>query len=183
MSYLAEFCLHASIKVYLNGVHSMHIEAGFPNPLRDKLCLHKVLHSIKRCKGRPRPKRLPITLNILDVIHSSFHFDHYDDAILWAACCLVFFGFLHCAEFTINGRFNTQVHLSIGDIAVDHSIHSTCILVFIKASKTDPFREGVSNNNIGCSGFDICGVTTLLRYLHLRGSQSGLLFLFQDGEC
>ena len=102
--------------------------------------------SLKRCKGRPRPKCLPITLNILDVIHSSLHFDHYDDAILWAACCLGFFGFLHCAEFTINGRFNTQVHLSIGDIAVDHSIHSTCILVFIKASKTDPFREGVSNN-------------------------------------
>lgn len=61
VSYLVDFRSHASIKVYLYGVRSMHIEAGFRNPLRDKLCLHRVLHGVKRCKGGPRPKCLPIT--------------------------------------------------------------------------------------------------------------------------
>ena len=62
--YLVEFCSQASAKVYLYGVRSMHIEAGFPNLLLDKLCLYRVFLGIKQCKGKPHPIRLPITLKI-----------------------------------------------------------------------------------------------------------------------
>ena len=64
---------------------------------------------------------------------------------LQAACCLAFFGFLCCGEFTVPAQNanDPKEHLSLPDIAIDSSLSPTVIQVKIKQSKTNPFRQGV----------------------------------------
>ena len=63
--------------------------------------------------------------------------------MLWAACCLAFFGFLRAGEFTVPGNtgFDASTHLSWGDLAVDNPASPGVLSVRLKASKTDPFRK------------------------------------------
>ena len=51
----------SSIKVYLSGVRSLHVENGFDNPLKNRPCLEQVLCGIKRSQGLERRPHLPIT--------------------------------------------------------------------------------------------------------------------------
>ena len=56
------------------------------------------LKSIKRERARtaPPPARLPTTVDIMKKIKEVLlqHAAEYDNILLWAACCLAFFGFL-----------------------------------------------------------------------------------------
>ena len=65
--------------------------------------------------------------------------------MMWAACCLAFFGFLRSSEFTIptQSGYDPEVHLSPNDVAVDNRAKPRLLKVTIKQSKTDPFRQGV----------------------------------------
>lgn len=66
----------------------------------------------------------------------------YYNIAFWASCCLAFFW---CAEFTVPSQaaYDPEMHLSLGDIALDNRRTPIMIQVNIKQSKTDPFRQGV----------------------------------------
>ena len=81
-----------------------------------------------------------------------------------------------------NSSFNPSVNLVIDDIAIDNSANPTLVRVSIKASKTDPFRKGVSIF-LGRTYNDICPIAALLAYLAAQGQQgAGPLFRFKDGH-
>lgn len=61
-AYLSRTLKATSIKVYLAGVRSLHIENGFGNPLANCLRLERVLRGIKRIQGTGTRPRLPITV-------------------------------------------------------------------------------------------------------------------------
>ena len=106
-----------------------------------------------------------------------------DTKMLWSACCICFFGFLRAGEMTVPGdeEYDPQVHLSVGDIAVDDGRSPSLLRISIKQSKTDPFRKGV-DLFIGRTGTDLCPLAALLDYLRTRGSAPGPLFVFADGR-
>ena len=106
----------------------------------------------------------------------------YDNTLLWAACCLAFFEFLRCGEFTVPSQeaYNSDMHLSLVDIALDDKSNPTVIQVTIKQSKTDPFRQGV-DLYLGKTWKDICSVCAVIPYLVIRGAKPGPLFVFADG--
>ena len=91
---LADNLNHSSIKVYLSAVRSLYIDHGFPDPLVGCLRLQRLLRGIKRVQGPVTPTRLPITIDHLRVIQRSLDLSAADHVMLWAACCLGFFGFL-----------------------------------------------------------------------------------------
>ena len=64
---------------------------------------------------------------------------------------------------------------------MDSTSNLSCICVVIKASKTDPFREGCSIH-IGRGKYPLCAVHALLAYLVIRGDGPGSLFLCQNGQ-
>ena len=183
VSYLSDRIKASSIKVYLAGIRSLHIENGFKNPLENCLRLERVIRGTKREQGSSVRPRLPITITILSRIQSLLDPENYSDSLFWAACCLGFFGFLRCGEFTTSsGSFAPSTDLSLDDVQVDRTINPTVLLLRIKASKTDQFRKG-HTVRIGATGAKICPIRALMSFLHLRGSGPGPLLRHETGEA
>ena len=101
--------------------------------------------------------------------------------MLLSVCQMAFFGFLRCGEFTVKTKNELQNCITIADIkfAQDMSFYT----LNLKASKTDPFRQGVDihifENN------DLKPVQTMSNFVSLRISQgatsSSVLFADSDG--
>ena len=142
---------YQSIKAYLSALRFLQISVRLPDPYASTSWprLEYVLKGIKKPMdtGQGTKPRLPITPDILHQIHTVWQSRAGDPDVvmLWASLCLGFFGFLRAGEFTVpsDKDFDPQVHLSVGDIAIDSHTAPTIMRVSLKASKTDPFRRGV----------------------------------------
>lgn len=136
-------------------------------------------------EGRPIRTRLPVTPYILSKVYSILQLNphSFDNIMLWAAFVLCFFGFLRSGEVTIPNAsaYDSSAHLSFSDIAVNSSMSPSVIQVTLKASKTDPFRKGVTIY-IGKTDNFLCPVSALLNYVSIRGSSPGILFRFKDNS-
>ena len=106
-----------------------------------------------------------------------------DFIMLWAACCMGFFGFMRAGEFAAAqvSEFDPAVSLCPGDIAVDSHQNPTVVQVRLKQNKTDPFRRGVSIF-LGRTWADLCPVTAVLAYVAVRPAVNGPFFVFKDGS-
>ena len=178
---------YQSIRTYLSGIRFLQIGAGFPDPNLDSFpVLGYVLRGIRRCPSSPpQPRRRPITPEILFALFEAWSHvpqeSQHDAAMLWAACCVAFFGFMRAGEFTCpSWQAYTPDNLSPGDITVDSRHSPSVISIHLRHSKTDPFGSGVTIY-LGRTGQTVCPVTALLGYLARRGEAPGPLFLFQDG--
>ena len=104
----------SSIKVYLSGVRSLHIEHGFNNPLENCFLLECVLRGIKRIQGTGIRQRLPITISTLRKLSGILNLNNYSDSLFWVACLTGFFGFLRCGEFTTSSsQFDINTNLAV----------------------------------------------------------------------
>lgn len=103
--------------------------------------------------------------------------------MLWAAMNVCFFGFLRAGKICTPtaSSFDPSWHLCVGDLALDSHIAPTKLFLTIKASKTDPFRQGVTIT-LGKTGHQLCPMTSILPYVAKRGSTPGPLFQFEDGS-
>ena len=81
----------------------------------------------------------------LDIVLSK-HPDHYKDIIIWAACCLAYFGLLRVSEFTTSSpdHFESSTDLLLSDVALDNRASPTTIKITLKQSKNDQFRAGTT---------------------------------------
>ena len=189
VAYLAKQDLkHQSIKCYLSALRHLQIEAGLGDPYAPGAFprLEYVLKGVKQTpSGQARPARLPITPVILRGLKSVWQrrASDPDTVMLWAACCLGFFGFMRAGEFTVNSTqaFDPTVHLTAADISVNRHQSPSLLCVRLKQSKTDLFRVGVSLF-LGRTGRDICPVTAVLAYQAIRLTSQGPLFVFRDGS-
>ncbi len=103
--------------------------------------------------------------------------------MLWAAAYICFFGFLRSGEIVVPSetRYDQSSHLSFGDVRVDDRANPQYLEIHLKASKTDPFRQGVSVV-VGRTNTHLCPVAAGLAYMAARGSAPGPLFNFHDGK-
>ena len=106
--------------------------------------LKGVKHQEARLSVTRPQSRLPITPGILRHLRGIWGRNphDYDAIMLWAACCMCFFGFLRSGEVTVSSmrEYDQEAHLSEGDVMVDSVSKPTVVQVRIK---TDPFRKGV----------------------------------------
>ena len=110
------------------------------------------------------------------------HTDNRDSLMLWAAMTLVFFGFLRLDELTCNGTFDPKHHLMNRDITFMPRSSPQYMLVHLKVSKTDPFRQG-QTIVIGKTNSPFCPISAMVAYLNSRpfSLDSGPLFIYVSG--
>lgn len=183
-TFLAQSIRHSSIKVYLSAVRSLHIDLGFSDPLVNCLRLQRVVRGIKRVQGDSSANsRLPVTDTIMLVIYQALNMSIPDHLMFWSACTLAYFGFLRSSEFTVPSlsTFSPEIHLALGDLAVDSLSSPSCMRICIKASKTDPFRKGCFIH-IGRGKPPLCALQAMVNFLSVRGQTAGPLFMFVDGR-
>lgn len=96
-----------TIKAYLTGLRSAHIDMGFEDNLDvfHTPSLQPVLAGIRRMRGEAQTqKRRPITKDLLVQMLPHFNRKTKAGATLHAAFCLAFAAFLRVGEFTYTAR-------------------------------------------------------------------------------
>ena len=173
------------MKNYMAAVRHSQIRLGLGDPRMSEMPqLGYVIRGIKKSTGGPPRTRLLITPDLLKIMQNSWSpSSGWNGAMLWAAACTCFFGFLRCGEVLISSEasYDPQVNLSLEDVRIDSQIQLSLVEVNIKASKTDPFCQGVKVY-LGATSKEMCQVSAILHYSALRGAGPGPLFKFNDGK-
>lgn len=172
----------STIRLYLSALRFHQIIRGGADPSLSSFSrLHYVLRGISRSTPKyTRPRRLPITLPILHILYQMWSVTPgFDHTMWWAACCLGFFAFLRCGEFTDSPTQPSQI--TAADIAIDSRANPRHMAVTLRHSKTDPFGAGITLH-LGRSGTNICPISAILAYLTIRPAHPGSLFLHSNGQ-
>ena len=106
----------------------------------------QVLKGIRKSQTlvQTRRDRQPITFPIMLHLQSVFvkYPSSYFNAMIWAACCLAYFGLLRVSEFTTPSPdyTNPSRDLLLSDVALDSHTSPQMVRLTIKQSKMDQFR-------------------------------------------
>ena len=172
-AFLSKRLAFSSIKKYLNIIRILHLEAGFPNPMKENWFLDTVLKGVARDKGKVVHRKLPITPAILLAIKSRLNPTSVEDLVFWAAALVAFFGFLRKANLfpSSTHKFDPSKHLS----RLDFSLYHWGILLHIRWSKTIQYGERVLSTPLPrLQGHPLCPVDAVLRALiATRGAPPG----------
>ena len=100
--------------------------------------------------------------------------------MLWAALLTAFYGFLHVSEYTSIRKktFDPTSTLLFSDM---NFVSDGSVTLFIKTSKTDPFRDGVPLR-IAPNDSHLCPVNALKHLHRHHPTRNGPLFTFQNGR-
>lgn len=180
---------HNTIKSYLAAIRHLHIAEGAGDPgMSNMPRLEQVVKGVKATQvkeGKKVKARLPITPELLLRMKQAWsqEQDSRDIVMLWAAVSVCFFGFLRAGEICVpsDSSYDEGAHLNFKDVSVDSMEKPSRLKIRIKASKTDPFRQGV-DIFVGRTGNELCPVAAALAYMVQRGPGPGPLFQFQDGK-
>ena len=170
----------SNVKIHISAIkHFAAVIVGQHNSHLPRL--YMLVRSVKR-QNKKAPKRMPVCLNKLKVIFAflaSSSWSAGDKCMLWAAVTTAFFGFLRSSEYCSpqTRKYNPDTTLCFEDVTFNHSN----IYINIKASKTDPFREGCTIC-LSPSYADICPVRNLMNYITQHPLKTGPLFTFTDNS-
>ena len=142
-----------------------------------------MLKGIARSQTAKARACLPVTPGImlkLQEVCISGQLSDYDSRLLWAACCLGYFGFLRSGEFTLPD-LSTPPSIFASDLEVDSHHNPSIVRVRLRRAKTDPFGEGVSIY-VGRTGTSLCPVSALLNLMAVRPQSEGPLFVHEDSS-
>ena len=171
-------------------MHSLHLTSGFLGVFNTQSTprLGQVLQGIKRYQACSRLPtiRLPITIKIMRSLKAVLARNHkdYQNIMMWAACCIAFFGCLRCSEFTAPNQtsYDPTIHLSYSDVVVDSKISPSMVFLHIKQSMTDTTHEG-AQVVLGLTGKEACPVKVLLPYVYgSQGCTTRPLFITADNH-
>lgn len=164
--------LASTIKSYLGHVKSLHVDSDLPFDAVESPVVQRVIRGIKRYFGdRDRKPTTPITLSILQrLVAVSAPRTSLQHANLDAAIKLAFTAFLRSGEFTVKGEkhkiFDPSIHLTRGSISFFPSLSTPSdISITFPASKTDPFRKGVTTH-VAAVDAPTCAVKALQFLFH-----------------
>ena len=173
---------YKAIKVYLSGLQFWAIMNGDPALISSMSQLYYLLHGIRRLQGSSfnRPHRLPITITHMHIIHHRLQWLTYsipEHLLFRTMTSLAFFGLLRSSEYTSLSRSSYAPHHTLLVHNISFSADFTIMHVFIRASKTDPFRSGCTIR-IAAIADSLCAVHLMRQFLRSHPVGYGPLFTF-----
>ena len=169
MLYVSQLSFQSSpsnIKIHLAAIKHHTVLLGYQQQILPFPRLYMLTRAIKRTLGnsQTKPKRSPITIASLIKLQDYLktNYNTYNQHMLWAAFTTAFFGFLRSSEFVAptTHSFDLEQTLLITDVTQSN----THISLYIKASKTDPFRHGCTIR-LSKTNATVCPVTALNQLL------------------
>ncbi|CAE7854331.1 L96, partial [Symbiodinium necroappetens] len=166
----------ATAQARLGAIRSVHLQLGFPDPLKPLPRLLLALEGIRRRRG-PVTKRRPVTPCMLARANSALPLDLWGR--LSCALQLGFFFLLRVSE--IVGGSNPRLGLRVKDVALfcggkqlRHPSFEQAdeVQIVVRASKTDPEGE-TATRNLYRSGAEVCPVLATARYMVLLWKEFG----------
>jgi hypothetical protein len=184
--FLARSCKHSTIRNYLFGVRSWHVELGFPDPIADKLMLRKMERGVKRIQGEADKKpKFPITLALLELLAQRLNWKWHDQVMLFAAWCVACGALLRVSEFTSFSSNAAPLLLNRDFSPTKEDGGYMYKLLHLGASKADPFRRGV-DIVVGHSHSVANALNAFARYDSMRSPEArrpdAPLFSFVNGS-
>lgn len=183
-TFVSNYSSHKNVSLHLAAIKFFAQIWGYPSQFRAPSCLSRLLKGIKKSHGAKyrKAKRTPITPSLLLTLGTNLFrspLRYNDKVMLWAAMLVAFFGFLRVSEYTAEyvKSYDPQFTLCWEDV----STSSLVAHITLKASKTDPFREGVTVR-VAANGTRLCPVTALVQYMNLHPCRNGPFFQFWDGR-
>ena len=165
---------YATIKHDLFAIQSCLFDWSVKIYVSSMQVLEKVLHGIKRTKTlNNKNEKLPITLTILKKMfqHLINKMDVYTQ-IYRAAFAIALFGMLRCGEFT-NTTQESMMRIRHITFKKDMEMKTYAMKVFLPASKTDIYRQGVTLTiPCTCQQCEICPVHETLHLIELYKKHS-----------
>jgi integrase len=139
------------------------VDQGFSTEIFNDERIKRILRGAARKYGKtPIRERLEITKDILRSLLLHLNFTH-DDINLRAAFCTAFAGFLRMGEFTWSSWDQQSSIYRLTRSSVQFVNEG--VILHLPASKTDPFRKGVSIP-LSSSNDETCPVTALRTLFH-----------------
>ena len=142
-----------------------------------------MLKGIARSQTAHAQTRLPVTPGIMRKLQEvciSGQLSNYQSRMLWAVCCLGYFGFLRSGEFTMSD-LSTAPSICASDLEVDSHQNPSIVRVHLCRAKTNPFGAGVSIY-VGRTGTPLCPVSALLNFMTVCPQGGGPLFVHEDSS-
>ena len=143
--------------------------------------LQRIVAGIRRLRGEAGTKeRRPITRDLLLRLLATCNKNTMHGANIYAAFCLAFAGFLRIGEFTYSAEDRNDPDFAKWSLTRRSvALHQDHLELSLPASKTDPFRQGVTILIAGASD-EACPVAAL-RFLFSRFPAPGDAPLFDMG--
>ena len=158
---------YVTIKSYLCGVRHHFILRGYSDVTSDKPRLLLTLRGIKKCQAPQGIKRIPLSADIMNCLHSILGSSaNYDDIMLWAVLTAGYFGGFRAGELLSKGPLCSDDHLCREDVSLEYDVNikRPFLSIHLKSSKTDPFRQGV-NVLLFATGQLLCPYSAVMKYL------------------
>ncbi|XP_065180469.1 uncharacterized protein LOC135811201 [Sycon ciliatum] len=179
LAYMSSKCRLATIKVYLHGLrHYCVVNHLTLSPFQDER-LDLLLQGIARNQRTSSQvqERRAVTQHHLRAIqgflpHSGL--SPADQAMLWSAITLAYYGFLRVSEYasTDPRKMLTQERVCIRE---------NTVTLAIPFSKTTQLGEG-SDVTVGATNDSTCPVAAFSKYAQLRPQVAGAYFRYQSGQ-
>ena len=182
VTHVASYSSHGNIKLHTSAIKYFATVKGHYIDFTKFAKLYLVIRGIKRAQGKKfsLPPRQPITPQLLHKIQQNLFNSsgRYEDKVmLWAALTTAFYGFLRVSEYTSSHRTKFDPHTTL--LFSDVTIEGDVAHIVIKASKTDPFRNGITIR-LAANTSTLCPIAALKNFLPLHPTQHGPLFTYQD---
>lgn len=124
-----------SIDNYLQAIRQLHVENGFPHPLRDNTELARCLSGINRLLAPPAKPRLPVTPDIMVAIAAKLSPSNKTHMCFMAAAVVAFFGLLRKDNIgpKASRSFDSARDLRLCDVLL---LSKNLLVVVVRRSKT-----------------------------------------------
>ena len=182
---------HNTIKHDLYAIQTCLFDMGIQISVSTMPVLEKVMHGIKKSNSQQkRTSKLPITPATLQTLISKLpRKNDINTQIYKAAFTIATFGMLRCGEFTTTDSYSLLRIRHLAFHSNNNTKEHTRIQLFIPASKTDLFRQGVTITlPCICKQFILCPVHETAKLITLYTKANGTpkpddpLFRFTNNE-